>query len=64
VAFAPEFTFCNACDAAAAGVLSKCPKCGSTSIDGYALSGDRYSLTTAWDEARRAELAERYRTEF
>jgi len=62
--FAPEFTFCNACDASATGVHGECPKCGSASVDAYALSGDRYNLIPASEESRRVELAHRFRTEF
>lgn len=63
ISIAPEFTLCQACGAASHGLLDVCPSCGSARVDGYALSGDRYSLTSGWDAGLRAELVSRYRSE-
>lgn len=64
ISFAPEFTFCLACGASSRGLAGACPTCGSSRVDGFALSGDRYSLTSGWDPGRVCELNERHRTEF
>lgn len=63
ISIAPEFTLCQACGAASHGLVDACPSCGSNRIDGYALAGDRYSVTSGWDAGLRAELAHRYRGE-
>jgi anaerobic ribonucleoside-triphosphate reductase len=64
LSFAPEFTFCQACGAASRGLLAACPECASPRVDGFALAGDRYSLTSGWDTGQLVELTERHRTEF
>jgi ribonucleoside-triphosphate reductase len=63
ISIAPEFTLCQACGAASHGLVATCPTCGSARVDGFALSGDRYSLTSSWDAGLRTELATRYRGE-
>lgn len=64
VSFAPEFSFCQSCGASTRGLVATCPTCGSARVDGFALAGDRYSLTSGWDTGRLTELTERHRTEF
>lgn len=59
--FAPELTFCNACGSAVRGVVPACASCGSTRVEGYAVTGGRFGLTTGWDDVQRADLARRYR---
>jgi ribonucleoside-triphosphate reductase len=64
ISFAPEFTFCQACGASSRGLHASCPVCDSPRVDGFALAGDRYSLTSGWETGRLSELASRHRTEF
>jgi ribonucleoside-triphosphate reductase len=63
VSIAPEFTLCQSCGAASHGLVDACQACGSARVDGFALSGDRYSLTSGWDAGMRAVLATRFRGE-
>ena len=63
MSFAPEFTLCQSCGAASRGLVDECPSCASRRVDGYALSGDRYSLVSGWDAGLRTELATRHRGE-
>lgn len=63
ITIAPEFTVCYACGAMSHGLAETCPACSSPRVDGYVLAGDRYSLTSGWDAALRADLAARNRTE-
>lgn len=63
ISIAPEFTLCQSCGAASRGLVDACPSCSSRRVDGYALSGDRYSLVSGWDAGLRAELAARHRGE-
>jgi ribonucleoside-triphosphate reductase len=63
ISIAPEFTLCQTCGAASRGIVDACPSCASRRVDGYALSGDRYSLVSGWDGGLRAELAARHRGE-
>lgn len=62
--FAPEFTVCEDCGHSSHGIESVCPACHSTRVDGYALSGERYSLISTWDDSKLSELHNRHRTEF
>lgn len=63
LSIAPEFTMCLDCGATTHGLHDVCSKCGSVRVDGYALAGERYSLTSGWDAGLRAELAERWHGE-
>jgi anaerobic ribonucleoside-triphosphate reductase len=61
--FCPEFTVCFECGHTARGLHTICPKCESEKVAGLAYAGDRYGLTSSWDEGRLAELKDRTRLE-
>jgi len=61
--FSPEFTICTDCHTAARGIVTVCPQCNSTRVDGLAQATNRYSRTSAWPSWKLAELKRRRREE-
>lgn len=61
--FSPEFTVCLSCQATARGLLTECPHCGSTRVDGLAQATNRFSRTSTWPRWKLAELRRRKREE-
>ncbi len=61
LSFSPDFTICIACHAAARGMVTACPQCGSTRVDGLAQATNRYSRTSTWPKWKLAELRKRRR---
>ncbi|HYE72186.1 MAG TPA: anaerobic ribonucleoside-triphosphate reductase [Blastocatellia bacterium] len=61
--FSPEFTVCLACQATVRGLLSSCPQCGSSRVDGLAQATNRFIRTSTWPRWKLAELKKRKREE-
>ena len=62
IAFSPEFTSCNACDRVARGLSQTCPFCGSMDVDGITRVTGYFSKVSGWNDGKRAELADRFRS--
>lgn len=62
IAFSPEFTSCNACDRVTRGLSQTCPHCGSMDVDGITRVTGYFSKISGWNDGKRAELADRYRS--
>lgn len=62
IAFSPEFTSCNACDQVSRGLKKTCPHCGSTDVDGITRVTGYFSKVSGWNDGKRAELADRFRS--
>ncbi len=62
IAFSPEFTSCNACDQVSRGLKKTCPHCGSMDVDGITRVTGYFSKVSGWNDGKRAELADRFRT--
>jgi ribonucleoside-triphosphate reductase len=63
IAFSPEFTSCNACDKVARGLSQTCPFCGSMDVDGITRVTGYFSKISGWNDGKRAELADRFRSD-
>jgi anaerobic ribonucleoside-triphosphate reductase len=62
IAFSPEFTSCNVCDRVTRGLSQTCPHCGSMDVDGITRVTGYFSKVSGWNDGKRAELADRYRS--
>ena len=62
IAFSPEFTSCNACAKVTRGLSQTCPHCGSMDVDGITRVTGYFSKISGWNDGKRAELADRYRS--
>lgn len=62
IAFSPEFTTCNTCDRVARGLQDTCPHCGSMDVDGITRVTGYFSRISGWNEGKRGELVDRYRS--
>jgi len=62
IAFSPEFTSCNDCDKVTRGLSQTCPHCGSMNVDGITRVTGYFSKISGWNDGKRAELADRYRS--
>jgi ribonucleoside-triphosphate reductase len=62
IAFSPEFTSCNACDQVSRGLKTTCPHCGSMDVDGITRVTGYFSKVSGWNDGKRAELADRFRS--
>jgi ribonucleoside-triphosphate reductase len=63
IAFSPEFTSCNSCDRVVRGLSQTCPYCGSMDVDGITRVTGYFSKISGWNDGKRAELADRYRSD-
>lgn len=62
IAFSPEFTSCNDCDKVTRGLSQTCPHCGSMNVDGITRVTGYFSKISGWNDGKRAELADRFRS--
>ncbi len=62
IAFSPEFTSCNTCDRVSRGLSDTCPYCGSMNVDGITRVTGYFSKISGWNDGKRAELADRFRS--
>jgi ribonucleoside-triphosphate reductase len=62
IAFSPEFTSCNTCDRVTRGLSQTCHYCGSMDVDGITRVTGYFSKVSGWNDGKRAELADRYRS--
>lgn len=58
---APEFTLCLSCGQSTRGLHGTCAHCGSSRVDGLAISTDHFSQLSAWNRGLLAQLRDRYR---
>jgi ribonucleoside-triphosphate reductase len=58
---APEFTICLSCGQPTRGLHDTCGHCGSSRIDGLAVSTDHFSQISVWNRGLLAQLRDRYR---
>ncbi len=62
IAFSPEFTVCEDCRRTTRGLKETCPLCGSENVYGITRIVGYYSKIPTWNKGKRAELADRIRT--
>jgi ribonucleoside-triphosphate reductase len=58
---APEFTLCLSCGQPTRGLQGTCAQCGSSRVDGLAISTDHFSLISGWNRGLLGQLRDRYR---
>lgn len=63
VAFSPEFTVCNRCQATSRGLKPACPRCGSLDVDGITRITGYFTRTSSWNKGKRGELVDRRRVQ-
>jgi ribonucleoside-triphosphate reductase len=59
--YTKDLTICSQCQTTAAGMLSKCPTCGSENVRWWSRITGYYTDVTGWNEGKRQELMDRYR---
>ncbi len=59
--YTKDLTVCSQCQTTAAGMLSKCPTCGSENVRWWSRITGYYTDVTGWNEGKRQELMDRYR---
>ncbi len=55
----PEFTYCNECHNEMRGLIEKCDRCGSFSVDGISRIVGYYSVIHDWNKSKKGELRSR-----
>jgi ribonucleoside-triphosphate reductase len=55
----PEFTYCNDCHNEMRGLIEKCDRCGSGSVDGISRIVGYYSVIHDWNKSKKGELSSR-----
>ncbi|MDD4179003.1 MAG: anaerobic ribonucleoside-triphosphate reductase [Candidatus Margulisbacteria bacterium] len=61
IAFSPEFTSCGDCGKTARGLLTACPYCNSTKIEGITRITGYFSRIPGWNKGKIAELRDRHK---
>jgi ribonucleoside-triphosphate reductase len=59
--YTKDLTVCSKCNSTSAGLLERCPSCGSDSVRWWSRITGYYSDVTGWNEGKRQELKDRYR---
>jgi len=59
--YTKDLTICSQCQTTAAGMLSKCPTCGSENVRWWSRITGYYTDVTGWNDGKRQELMDRYR---
>ncbi len=59
--YTKDLTICSQCQTTAAGMLTKCPTCGSENVRWWSRITGYYTDVTGWNEGKRQELMDRYR---
>ncbi|MEE8358598.1 MAG: anaerobic ribonucleoside-triphosphate reductase [Candidatus Hydrothermarchaeales archaeon] len=60
--YTKDFTMCKDCNGVFSGLLDKCSRCGSEKIDWYSRITGYYQNVSGWNEGKKQELKNRYRT--
>ncbi|MFQ6137118.1 MAG: anaerobic ribonucleoside-triphosphate reductase [Candidatus Hydrothermarchaeales archaeon] len=60
--YTKDFTMCKSCNSVSSGLYKKCPRCDSTNIDWFSRITGYYQNVSGWNEGKKQELKERYRT--
>jgi ribonucleoside-triphosphate reductase len=61
-AYTKDLTVCNNCGRVTSPIYEKCPNCGSSQVDWWSRVTGYYQAVSGWNEAKRKELVDRYRT--
>ena len=61
-AYTKDLTICQQCFEVSAGINDVCPSCGSPNVKYWSRVTGYYQEVSGWNEAKKQELKERYRT--
>jgi ribonucleoside-triphosphate reductase len=61
-AYTKDMTHCNACGKVVGGLQENCPSCGSSDIEQYSRITGYYQRVSGWNDGKKQELKDRYRT--
>ncbi|RLF10513.1 MAG: anaerobic ribonucleoside-triphosphate reductase [Thermoprotei archaeon] len=61
-AYTKDLTICEQCFEVSAGINDACPNCGSTNVRYWSRVTGYYQEVGGWNEAKKRELKDRYRT--
>jgi len=61
-AYTKDLTVCNNCGRVSPMLYENCPHCGSSNVEWWSRVTGYYQAVSGWNEAKKKELLERYRT--
>jgi len=61
-AYTKDLTVCNNCGRVSPTLYENCPHCGSSQVEWWSRVTGYYQAVSGWNEAKKKELLERYRT--
>ena len=63
-AYTKDLTVCNECGMVSSPLNEICPNCGSRNVEWWSRVTGYYQAVSGWNEAKKKELLDRYRTKF
>jgi len=61
-AYTKDLTVCNNCGHVSPALYENCPHCGSSEVEWWSRVTGYYQAVSGWNEAKKKELMDRYRT--
>jgi ribonucleoside-triphosphate reductase len=61
-AYTKDLTICGSCGRVTSPIHERCPKCGSSHVEWWSRVTGYYQAVSGWNEGKKRELLDRYRT--
>ncbi|MDH5450890.1 MAG: anaerobic ribonucleoside-triphosphate reductase [Candidatus Bathyarchaeota archaeon] len=61
-AYTKDLTICNSCGRVTSPINGNCPNCGSSNVEWWSRVTGYYQAVSGWNEGKKKELLDRYRT--
>jgi len=61
-AYTKDLTICNNCGKVTSPIYEQCPNCGSSQVEWWSRVTGYYQAVSGWNEGKKKELIDRYRT--
>ena len=61
-AYTKDLTICNNCGRVTSPINEQCPNCGSSNVEWWSRVTGYYQAVSGWNEGKKKELLDRYRT--
>jgi len=61
-AYTKDLTICNSCGKVTSPIYEQCPNCGSSRVEWWSRVTGYYQAVSGWNEGKKRELLDRYRT--
>jgi ribonucleoside-triphosphate reductase len=61
-AYTKDLTICNSCGRVTSPINEQCPNCGSSNVEWWSRVTGYYQAVSGWNEGKKKELMDRYRT--